>query len=155
VVVIVVAAWLAGPGAVATSIRRWLIPALRDRRVAYAGLAALFILILLWSPTEATRRLWPSLVLLGLFVVGLEALRAEAVAEFPDETGADARQRLANALSVRGMISRRRAAAPPSAAAPNGEDMRLERLERLAKLHDSGLLDDEELRREKERILTG
>ena len=40
-----------------------------------------------------------------------------------------------------------------SARAPSAEDERLARLERLAKLREAGILDDDEFRTEKQRIL--
>ena len=146
-VVIVLAAWLAGKGAIATGIRRWLTPVLRPRGVAYACLAGLFFLILLWNPTPATSRLLPSLVLLALLIAGMEALRAKAIKEFPDETADTARQRLRDSAS-----GLRRSPAP--AAAPlDPEAARVDALERVGKLHQSGVLDDEEFAAEKKRLL--
>src|SRR5205823_10211585 len=61
-VVILLGAWLAGPTASATWIRRGATPYLRQPRIAYGTLAVLLALIFWWSPTQATRRLIPSLV---------------------------------------------------------------------------------------------
>src|SRR5437870_2536253 len=85
-IVIVLGAWLAGPGSVGATARRAITPLLRERGIAYAVLAAIVGLVFWWSPTEGTRRLIPSLVLIALLVAGLEALRWQAIRDFPDET---------------------------------------------------------------------
>lgn len=81
---IVAGAWLAGPTGVATAARRGMAPYLRDWRIAYGAVAAIVLLVLLWGPTEGTRRLLPALVLVALFVAGVELLRRQTVSEFPD-----------------------------------------------------------------------
>jgi hypothetical protein len=110
-------------------------------------LAAIVGLVFWWSPTEGTRRLIPSLVLIGLLIVGLEALRWQAIRDFPEETWERRSERWRASLSRVG----RRETAPAHAAAP--ED-RLKQLERLARLRDGGVISAEELEREKARILT-
>ena len=65
-VVIVLAAWLAGPTASATWIRRGLTPYFRQPRIAYGALGVLLVLVLWWGPTDGTRRLLPSLLLIAL-----------------------------------------------------------------------------------------
>jgi hypothetical protein len=146
-IVIVFGAWLAGPGSIGATARRAITPLLRERGVAYAVLAAIVGLAFWWSPTEGTRRLIPSLVLIGLLIVGLEALRWQAIRDFPEETWERRSERWRASLSRVG----RRETAPAHAAAP--ED-RLKQLERLARLRDGGVISAEELEREKARILT-
>jgi hypothetical protein len=85
-IVIVLGAWLAGPGAIARSLRRDLAPLLRGRALAYALLAALLLLVFWWNPTPGTARLLSSLALVALAVAGMEALRHQAIRDFPDET---------------------------------------------------------------------
>jgi hypothetical protein len=84
--VIVLGAWLAGPGRIAVALRRELTPGLRDPRIAYPALVVLLLLVFWWNPTPGTSRVVPSLALVGLAVVGVEALRRVAIADFPDET---------------------------------------------------------------------
>jgi hypothetical protein len=145
-IVIVFGAWLAGPGSIGATARRAITPILRERGVAYAVLAAIVGLVFWWSPTEGTRRLIPSLVLIGLLVIGLEALRWQAIRDFPEETWERRSERWRASLSRVG----RREAAPAQAAAP---EERLRQLERLAQLREDGVLSVEELEREKARIL--
>jgi hypothetical protein len=146
--VIVLGAWLAGPSSAATGLRRGLAPYLRDRRIAYTVVGAIVLLVLWWNPTPGTSRLAPTLILIALFVAGVETLRTLTEREFPD---AESGQLLA---AVRGALRFRREPAAAEPPAP-GEEARLQGLERLARLHEAGVLDDEELAREKNRILAG
>lgn len=146
-IAIVAGAWLAGPGAIASASRRELTPVLRDRAIGYAVLLGIVVLVLWWSPTEGTRRLLPSLVLLALLVVGYEALRRQAIRDFPEETMERASERWRARLA--GARSWRHGATAPLIA----EEERLAKLERLARLHESGALADAEFEREKQRLL--
>jgi hypothetical protein len=142
--VMLLGAWLAGPGATASLLRREMTPGLRQRRIAYAGLAVILLLVFWWAPTQGTQRLVPSLVLIALAIGGLEALRLQALYDFPDAVwrpgGAGA------ALSTfREHFGRRRGRAA-------GGD-RIDKLEQLTKLRDAGALDTEEFEREKKRLL--
>ena len=101
-VFILLGTWLAGPGGLARDARRAIAPVLERRPVAYAALALILLLLFWWSPTPGFERLPTSLLLVALLVVGLEALRRQAVKDFPNETwegaterwGAAARSRL-------------------------------------------------------------
>jgi Short C-terminal domain len=153
-ILIVLGAWLAGPMGAARACRRTLTPLLRERASAYAALALLLLLLFLWAPTPGFQRLIPSLVLIVLFVIGLEALRAQALRDFPDETAQTLADRWRNR---RAQWQARRAGAAPATPglvpAPDSEDDRLAKLARLGELRDSGVLDAEEFRQEKQRIL--
>jgi hypothetical protein len=85
-IVIVLGAWLAGPGPWAQSARRTLTPVLRDRVIGYSVLLVIVLLVFWWAPTQGTQRLIPSIVLILLMVAGFEALRGQALRDFPDET---------------------------------------------------------------------
>jgi hypothetical protein len=87
-IVIVLAAWLAGPTRWATSARRWLAPHLREPLTAYGGLAALLALVFWWDPVIATHRVVPSLLLIAFAALGTEALRRQVAREFPDRVSA-------------------------------------------------------------------
>jgi hypothetical protein len=79
--VMIAAAWLAGPGTRAVAARRALAPHLREAHIAYGGLALLVLLVLAWNPTPATGRVLPMLLLVGLLVAGVEALRRQVARE--------------------------------------------------------------------------
>jgi hypothetical protein len=146
-VVIILGAWLAGPGRAAMELRRGMTPALRQRRIAYAALAVILLLVFWWAPTQGTERLIPSLILIALAIAGLEALRIQALRDFPNETWQPGGVRAAFA-GARDRLHRQ----PTAGVSP--EERRLEDLERLTRLRDAGTLDADEFEREKRRILT-
>jgi hypothetical protein len=153
---IVVGAWLAGKTAPAREIRRALTPVLSRRAWGYPALVVIVLLFFWLGPTQGTSRLLPSLVLIALFIVGFEALRHQAMRDFPEETPERAMEEWKARWAklgdwVRERRIRRRAPADVQEAVAS--DARLEALERLGRLRDSGVLDAEEFSREKERIL--
>jgi hypothetical protein len=82
-IVVVFAAWLAGPSRPAVAIRRFAAPTMRDRPiVAYGLLTVVLLIILLTGPTDG-QRIYPLLVLFALAYVGLEVLRRQTAREFP------------------------------------------------------------------------
>ena len=152
-VLIVIGAWLAGGTAPARELRREITPVLADRRWGYAVLAVIVLLAFWWNPTEGTSRLLPSLVLIALLIAGFEALRHQALRDFPDESWERAAERWkVRTAGLRDGLRRRRKA-PDKAEEAIAADARLEALERLGRLRESGVLDAEEFRREKDRIL--
>jgi Short C-terminal domain len=147
-VVMVLAAWLAGPTRWAVGTREALAPYLREPRYAYGALAVIVVLLLAWGPTPALRRFLPALLLIALLVLGVEALRRQTAREYPDASLEESTERMRERVS--GMGRRLRGGA---GARSGGADDRLAELERLAKLRDSGALDASEFEREKARIL--
>jgi len=85
-IVILIGAWLAGPVGFARSARREITPVLAGRATAYGALAVLLLLLFWWSPTPGFQRLATSILIILLFVVGLEALRRQAIRDFPEQT---------------------------------------------------------------------
>jgi hypothetical protein len=171
-VVIVFAAWLAGPTRWAVSVRRVIAPYWREPLIAYSVLALVVAVLIWWAPTPAWRNVPMLLILVGLLTAGTEALRRQVIREFPAATREDAAGRYRERWAVFVASSRRRgdslrAAGSRAAQSASGtvtattarftsaEDARLEQLERLAQLRQAGILDDEELRAEKARILAG
>jgi hypothetical protein len=153
-VVILLAAWLAGPTGWATSIRHAITPYLRQPRYAYGGLALLLVLLFWWDPVVATHRLVPSLLLIAFALLGTEMLRRQVIREFPDRVTSGSPGGAAQGLAERMRESRdRRVAAAGGAAATTSGDERVGEVERLAGLRDSGALTEEEFAAEKARIL--
>jgi Short C-terminal domain len=135
--VTVFAMWFSGPGARATSGRRWLAPAFRDRPLLVHGtLAVVLLLFLTWGPTGTPRRFLAVVILVILAFVGLEVLRRQTVREFPDAVG-----------RYDFHWPRRGTGGPPA-------DERVESLERLAALHERGALTDDEYEAEKALLAT-
>jgi hypothetical protein len=152
-IIILIAAWLAGPSSLATGARRGMTPYLRQPRIAYGVLALLLVLLFWWDPFISTHRLVPSLLLIAFAVIGVEALRRQVIREFPDLVTTYSTEGIAQTLRQRMQESREQRVARWTQPAPAASDSKLDALERLAKLHESGVLTDEELAAEKQRIL--
>ena len=77
-IVIVEAAWLAGPTRPAIAVRKFLAPSLRESpAVAYSAVGAVLLLVVLWGPTPAFGNLWWILVFAVLLALGVTMLRRE------------------------------------------------------------------------------
>jgi hypothetical protein len=144
-IVVVFAAWLAGPTAWATATRGGLAPFMREPRFAYGGLAVIVLLLLAWGPTPAFRKPVLALILIALLALGVEALRRQTAREFPNASRAEAMR----SLRRRWAAMRSRGDHPTRT---NGSE-RLSELERLGALHKSGVLDDAEFKAQKARVL--
>ena len=85
--VVLIGAWLAGPTRWATAGRSRLAPVLQEQAwIVYATVAAVFLLVLAWGPTQSTRT-WFGILLLGsLLFFGVAMLHRQTVAEFPAKT---------------------------------------------------------------------
>ena len=77
-------AWLAGPSSWARTVKRTLAPYLRDTAIAYAALAVLLLIVIVWwAPTPAMRNPVTALLLVALLALGFEGLRRVTAREFP------------------------------------------------------------------------
>jgi hypothetical protein len=153
-IAIVLAAWLAGPTRPATAVRRALAPYLRQPRIAYAGLAVILVLLFWWSPTAGFERLVPSLILIGLLVLGTEMLRRETEVEFPDRVTTFSAAGMAQTMAgqTRDSIARRVRSRGDQKDA-DAATSRVDALERLGNLRDSGVLTEQQFEAEKQRLL--
>jgi hypothetical protein len=157
--IVIVGAWLAGPMRLAVGLREAMAPYLRDPRIAYGTVAGIVLLVLLWGPTEATRRPIPALILIALLAIGVEALRRQVAREYPDATRGESGASIARARELAGRAKAAVTArttvrddlVPAGAPAPSA----VSELERLSELHRSGGLDDEEFAAAKHRVLNG
>lgn len=140
--------WFAGPGRRATTSRKNLTPYLRDPAVAYGTYAGIVLLLLVWAPVPAARDPLTATILIVLGAAGIEALRRLSVREFPDNTERDLGHRIHESFS------RARASRTPTAA-PAATPGRYDDLERLADLHDRGVLTDAEFTAQKAAVLGG
>jgi hypothetical protein len=138
-VIVLIAAWIAGPSRSGVATRRALAPYLARWEIAYGAAATLFLLLVWWSPTVQTTRL--RLMFVGALVLALavEVLRRQTAREYPDPPAPD----LGGSMRRRyeGMRGRR------------ADEKRLAELERAAKLHEQGLLSDTEFEAEKARLV--
>jgi hypothetical protein len=179
-VFIVLAGLLGGASRWAHSLRHALAPWLRDRPDIAFGVVVVALLILFaWGPIEATQQLTGILLITVLALFGAEMLRRQTAVEFPDAhavAGMDAiREGLTNighslargGASVRSGIASlggggggdghggggARERTGSSAAAGDGGADQVDKLERLAALHSSGALTDEEFAAAKRELL--
>jgi hypothetical protein len=138
-VILLVAIWLSGASQSGVSVRRWLAPYLARPGIAFSAAGGLFLLLLWWSPTVQTTRV--PLMLAAALVLGLavEVLRRQTAREVPNPPPPDL------GGSIRRGMSRARA--------PKAEQDRLAVLERVGRLHEQGVLTDEEFAAEKARLV--
>jgi hypothetical protein len=159
-IVIVASAWLAGPTRPATEIRKAIAPSLRDSpAIAYCTVGGLLVLLVLIGPTPAFRNIVWVLLFAVLFAFGVTMLRRQTAVEF---AGIQHGQALHDFRDRRARHHARKTAPPPamaadatiagsgvSTAAPAAPSARVDTLERLAALRDSGAITDEEYQAEK------
>ncbi len=153
-IVIVLAAWLAGSTRAAVVVRRALAPELRERPTqVYIGVGFVFLLLLIWGPTEAFRQVTTIIGMIVLIVVGVQALRRQTAVEFPDAQLGDASHHLRAWVGAR----RHRRHQPSGVGHGNGlgDADRMTQLERAAALHERGVLTDAEFAAQKATIMNG
>ena len=131
--------WLSGPATWAVNTRRTIAPCMKRPEIAYGTLVVLYLLLLWWRPTPQFGFPRTILVWFVLAVVGFEVLRRQTAREFPDAEPTDV------LAVVRGWFKR-----GPRTPSPAGN---VADLERVAQLHSSGALDDEEFAAWKTRLL--
>jgi len=83
-ILVVIAAWLAGPTRIATSLRREAAPHLRETGTTYGAVALVFLALVLWAPVVAFQKPIGMILLAALLVLGTEALRRQTAREFPE-----------------------------------------------------------------------
>lgn len=158
-VLFLVAAWLAGPGRRALSVRGWLAPVLQNRLWAYLGLAVVGLLLLFTSQVTDFSRLLVVAVLLALGATWIELTRRQTAHEFPDTQAStfltDTWERMSTWWEDQRSTAAVKPAASvaPAAVAP-ATDVAA-RLASLAELHTAGALTDEEYSSAKGRVLAG
>jgi len=149
---VLLAAWAAGPTASAVAVRRSLAPGLRERRYAYGALTVVALLILLTGSASDFARILGELVVIGLLIAWVELTRGQTLREFPDAAGSpifgDVRAQLS------GWLGSLRTEGPDAGQSAGPGDLTA-RLEQLAGLHARGELTDDEYAAAKARVLSG
>jgi hypothetical protein len=179
-VLFAIAGWLASPTGSARATRRVIAPTLRQHLAyVYAGLAVVVCLYFLAAPTQGLRSFLTTLIVAGMAAFGIHELSKQTADEYPeasyDGVFGSTRDRVVGAVREANIGERvseqasklrlpdvRRpdpeavaSEAPTAVASHNEEDARLHRLERLASLHEKGVLTDQEFAAEKSRLLDG
>jgi|tagenome__1003787_1003787.scaffolds.fasta_scaffold20914794_2 hypothetical protein len=155
---IILCAWIAGPQRPAVAFRGTVAPWLRESPgVTYGVVAAIVLLVIAWGPIPATRMPIPVLIMIGLVIIGTEALRRQTAVEFPDATVDGTR------ASLSASVTRARHAVFGPHGVTNGDrghhagtptSDSVAQLERLSALHDTGALTDDEFATQKS-VLVG
>jgi Short C-terminal domain len=176
-VLFAIAGWLASPTGAARACRRAFAPVLRDHvAYVYTGLAIVICIYFLSAPTQGLRSFLTTLIVAAMAAFGIHELRKQTAEEYPDADYGDAfgntRDRVVSAVKGANIperasklrlpeVKRPGAGATPSPTEapttvipPDDENARLHRLERLATLHEKGVLSDEEFATEKARVLS-
>lgn len=151
--VFLVAAWLAGPGRRATTVRRSLAPAVRDRRWAYAVLAAFALILLVKSPVNDFTRVLVIAVAIALGATWIELMRRQTTREFPSASAAELFEDTRSRMSGWWKEMRAPSETPTPPPAPAAD--LASQLANLADLHARGALTDEEFAAAKARVLAG
>jgi hypothetical protein len=171
-----IAGWLGSPTGSASATRRFTTPFLRDYvPYVYTGLAIVVCFYFLSASVQNLRSFLTTLIAAGFVAFGIHELRKQTSEEFPDAEIGDyfggAKDRVVDAVRSADIGERVSKLRLPEVRMPGGnegdvgpaasetpaddEESRLRRLERLAELHEKGVLTDEELAAEKARILGG
>jgi len=163
-VFVVLAGLLGGRSRWATATRRSLAPYLRDRPDIAFGVVAVALLILFaWGPIDATQKLTGILLNTVLALFGMQMLRRQTVVEFPDAPSAGGMDAIRKGFTdVRGSLARGGASLRAGLTGRAGGGGRHDatagdsvgQLERLAALHASGSLTDEEFAAAKHELLS-
>lgn len=161
---VIIAAWISGPSRPATAFRRWSAPGLQQRPdLVGIGVGVALLVVIAWAPIPALRRPWFVLLLIILVAVGVWALRRQTDEEYPDASTAGLdwagmRERVSGVAAG----AKRSAGAAASKVSGSGGDAlpaadpstaRIDQLERLGKLRESGVIDDDEFAAEKAKLL--
>jgi hypothetical protein len=157
-VLFVVASFLASPASPAIGIRQALAPTLRERPgIVWSIFATVALIAIIVWPPSGTRQLVLTLLLIALAGFGLEALRRKTAREFPGAKRGDwilamrQRARRTSAEAGRRIGSALRELTDDD---KHPDDAKLDRLERLGQLKESGVLTATEFREEKKKVLS-
>jgi Short C-terminal domain len=148
-IVLVAAAWFAGPARPAVVTRQAISPFLREQTVATYGIVlGIMVLIFLWDPIPATGKPLGILVFTLLALLGTYVLIQQTAREFPEARSGAATQ----AIRTRVAGIRQRRQEPGSPHAPTGATT-AEQLSQLADLRDRGAISPAEYESAKEKLL--
>jgi len=162
-VVVVLAGLLGGRSRWATSTRRAMAPYLRDRPdITFGVVVAALLILFAWGPIDATQKLIGILLITVLSLFGAQMLRRQAAGEFPEAQPAGGMDAIRKGMAdVRDSLARGGASLRAGISGHTGGGRQADaqsdsvgNLERLASLHASGALTDEEFAAAKRELLS-
>jgi hypothetical protein len=150
-IVLVAAAWFAGPARPAVAMRRAIAPFLREQVAAtYVIVLGIMVIVFVWQPIQATTKPLGILIFTVLALFGTWVLIRQTAEEFPDARSGETTQALRTRMaSMRS--GRHTSGNPDPAAAPTTVDQ----IARLADLRDRGAITPEEYEAAKAKLLGG
>jgi len=149
-ILLIVAAWFAGPARPAFVARRAISPFLREQTLATYGITlGILVLLFIWDPIHATGTPIGILVFTVLGLFGTYLLIQQTAGEFPDARSGAATQAIrARVQGVRERRQKSHASSPPTSATTTAEQ-----LTQLADLRDRGAISPAEYESAKEKLL--
>ena len=148
-ILLVAAAWFAGPARPAHSSRQAIAPFLREQTAATYGIVlGLLVLLFIWDPIPATGKPLGILVFTVLALFGTYILIQQTALEFPEARSGAA----SNAIRTRVASMRERRQRSGGSSAPAGPTT-AEQLKQLADLRDRGAISPDEYQSAKEKLL--
>jgi hypothetical protein len=154
-IVVVLAAFLAGPTRLATRLRILLAPTLNTRQAVVWGIAgATYLLVVLWGPVHALRTPTGVLLLGALGAAGVYSLRRQTLQEFPDAAHGDGPGLTARAEELWRKRPHRSTHDKSQTSAITSIGSAAEEIERLHALQKAGAISEDEYQRGKERALS-
>jgi Short C-terminal domain len=151
-ILLVAAAWFAGPARPAFVARRAIAPFLREQTVATFGIVVgLLVLLFIWDPIPATSKPLGILAFTVLALVGTEILIRQTADEFPEARPGAA----THAIRTRVASMRQRREHRGNPQGGGGGSSAADQLERLANLRDRGAITPDEYETAKRQLLSG
>jgi hypothetical protein len=151
-ILLVAAAWFAGPARPARSSRQAIAPFLREQTVASYGIVVgLLVLLFIWNPIPATGKPLGILVFTVLALLGTYILVQQTAVEFPEARSGAATNAIRTRMASVRERRQHRAGNPNPPAAQTTADQ----LTQLADLRDRGAISPEEYQSAKEKLLNG
>jgi Short C-terminal domain len=147
-ILLVAAAWFAGPARPARASRRAIAPFLREQTVATFGIVAgLLVLLFIWDPIPATGKPIGILVFILLALLGTYLLIQQTAVEFPEARSG------ATTHAIRTRVSSVRQGRQSGGSAAPSEATTADQLKQLADLRDSGAITPDEYQSAKTQLL--
>jgi hypothetical protein len=151
-ILLVAAAWFAGPARPAHSSRQAIAPFLREQTVATYGIVVgLLVLLFIWNPIPATGKPLGILVFTVLALLGAYILIQQTAVEFPEAHSGAATHAIRTRMTSMRERRQHRGGNPTPPAAQTTTDQ----LTQLADLRDRGAITPEEYQSAKEKLLNG
>jgi len=152
-IVLVAAAWFAGPARPAHATRRAIAPFLREQTVATYGIVlGILLLVFIWDPISATGKPLGILVFTLLALFGAYLLIQQTAVEFPEaRSGATTHAIRTRVADMRESRQQRRHGNP----GPGAESSTADQLAKLADLQDRGAISPDEYQAAKSKLLDG